>query len=89
MRLVKLIAKISAESTAQATGGLVLLQAGVAMGLAKTVATRFPTWGPEFATLMVSALINPSSEQQRPKCTLVACTLKESYASPNPLGISI
>lgn len=23
------------------------------MGLAKAVATRFPTWGPEFATLMV------------------------------------
>lgn len=23
------------------------------MGLAKTVATRFPTWGPDFATLMV------------------------------------
>lgn len=29
------------------------VQAGVAMGLAKTVATRFPEWGPEFATLMV------------------------------------
>ena len=32
------------------------LQAGVAMGLAKTVATRFPDWGPEFATLMVIIL---------------------------------
>ena len=29
------------------------VQAGVAMGLAKTVSSRFPTWGPEFATLMV------------------------------------
>lgn len=32
------------------------------MGLAKTVATRFPDWGPEFATLMVSlyfSLIHP------------------------------
>ena len=26
------------------------------MGLAKTVAVRFPEWGPEFATLMVSTL---------------------------------
>ena len=32
------------------------MQAGVAMGLAKTVAVRFPEWGPEFATLMVSCL---------------------------------
>jgi len=32
-------------------------QAGVAMGLAKTVATRFPTWGPEFATLMVAIIL--------------------------------
>ncbi len=30
------------------------IQAGVAMGLAKTVAVRFPEWGPDFATLMVS-----------------------------------
>ena len=28
-------------------------QAGVALGLAKTVAIRFPDWGPDFATLMV------------------------------------
>lgn len=28
-------------------------QAGVALGLAKTVAVRFPSWGPDFAALMV------------------------------------
>lgn len=33
------------------------MQAGVAMGLAKTVAVRFPEWGPEFATLMVRRLM--------------------------------
>lgn len=33
------------------------MQAGVAMGLAKTVAVRFPEWGPDFATLMVKVLI--------------------------------
>lgn len=33
------------------------MQAGVAMGLAKTVAVRFPEWGPEFATLMVRCLV--------------------------------
>ena len=33
------------------------MQAGVAMGLAKTVAVRFPEWGPEFATLMVRCLL--------------------------------
>lgn len=30
-----------------------MVQAGVAMGLAKTIAARFPEWGPDFATLMV------------------------------------
>lgn len=33
------------------------MQAGVAMGLAKTVAVRFPEWGPDFATLMVKASV--------------------------------
>ncbi|KAK9830422.1 hypothetical protein WJX72_011685 [[Myrmecia] bisecta] len=32
-------------------------QAGVALGLAKSVATRFPDWGPEFATIMVSVVV--------------------------------
>lgn len=29
------------------------MQAGVAMGLAKAVAVRFPSWGPDFVFLMV------------------------------------
>lgn len=29
------------------------VQAGVAMGLAKAVAVRFPSWGPDFVFLMV------------------------------------
>ncbi|DBA69525.1 TPA: hypothetical protein ACH3X2_012726 [Trebouxia sp. C0005] len=33
-----------------------ITQAGVAMGLAKTVAVRFPEWGPDFATLMTCAI---------------------------------
>lgn len=37
------------------------MQAGVAMGLAKTVAVRFPEWGPEFATLMVKILALPAA----------------------------
>lgn len=46
--------KISSEQT-----GLTNLydcgpQAGIAMGLAKGVAARFPVWGPDFATLMVN-----------------------------------
>jgi hypothetical protein len=40
------------------------IQAGVAMGLAKTVAVRFPEWGPDFATLMVSvAAMQPVLQQ--------------------------
>lgn len=34
------------------------------MGLAKTVAVRFPEWGPDFATLMVStAALLPAFQQ--------------------------
>ena len=34
------------------------------MGLAKTVAVRFPEWGPDFATLMVSmAAMQPVLQQ--------------------------
>lgn len=33
---------------------LLLLQAGVAMGLARLAGTRFPDWGPAFQTFMVS-----------------------------------
>jgi hypothetical protein len=29
------------------------VQAGIAMGLAKAVAARFPSWGQDFSTLMV------------------------------------
>ena len=32
-------------------------QAGVALGLSRTVAARFPYWGPEFATLAVSIIV--------------------------------
>jgi hypothetical protein len=34
-------------------------QAGVALGLARIVSTRFPVWGPEFAAFMVRPQ-NPS-----------------------------
>ena len=30
-----------------------VVQAGVALGLAKTLAIRFPTWGPDFASILV------------------------------------
>ena len=36
------------------------MQAGVAMGLAKAVAVRFPDWGPEFVFLMVRLSAPPS-----------------------------
>ena len=42
-----------------------MLQAGVAMGLAKTIAARFPEWGAEFATLMVSSTVIHRSLHQR------------------------
>ena len=32
-------------------------QAGVALGLARTVAARFPYWGPEFSTLAVAIIV--------------------------------
>lgn len=32
-------------------------QAGVALGLSRTVAARFPYWGPEFSTLAVSIIV--------------------------------
>ena len=32
-------------------------QAGVALGLARTVAARFPYWGPSFSTLAVSIIV--------------------------------
>lgn len=31
-----------------------VMQAGVALGLARLVGTRFPDWGPHFQTYMVS-----------------------------------
>ena len=46
------------------------MQAGVAMGLAKTVAVRFPEWGPDFATLMVRCLVLPAALLQ---CTAYDC----------------
>ena len=33
------------------------MQAGIAMGLAKAVAARFPSWGQDFSTLMVRASV--------------------------------
>ncbi len=33
------------------------MQAGVALGLAKTVSARFPDWGPSFSAVMVSVII--------------------------------
>ena len=33
------------------------MQAGVALGLAKTLAIRFPSWGPDFASLMVRTVL--------------------------------
>ena len=32
-------------------------QAGVGLGLAKEVAVEFPTWGPDFATLIISVIV--------------------------------
>ncbi|KAK9793176.1 hypothetical protein WJX73_005312 [Symbiochloris irregularis] len=34
-----------------------ITQAGVALGLTKIVSQRFPTWGPDFAALMVSVIL--------------------------------
>lgn len=34
-----------------------ITQAGIAMGLAKTVAARFPAWGGDFSTLMIGAVL--------------------------------
>lgn len=33
------------------------MQAGVALGLARMVAVRFPQWGPHFQTLMAAVII--------------------------------
>ena len=33
------------------------MQAGVALGLARMVGVRFPSWGPQFQTLAVSTII--------------------------------
>lgn len=55
---IKMIAPVKFCSLILASHSLENIQAGVAMGLAKTVATRFPDWGPEFATLMVSFLLH-------------------------------
>ena len=33
------------------------MQAGVALGLVKTVSARFPDWGPTFSAVMVSVII--------------------------------
>ena len=40
-------------TTRRLTRCVILWQAGVAMGLAKAVAVRFPDWGPDFVFLMV------------------------------------
>lgn len=53
------------------------MQAGVAMGLAKTVAVRFPEWGPDFATLMVRCLVLPPALLQ---CTAYDCMQHHLYA---------
>ena len=37
-----------------------ITQAGVAMGLAKAVAARFPDWGPDFVALMARAASSPA-----------------------------
>ena len=40
------------------------MRGGGGVGLAKTVAVRFPEWGPDFATLMVSvAAMQPVLQQ--------------------------
>lgn len=41
-----------------------ITQAGVAMGLAKAVAARFPDWGPEFVALMARAHVPVASPGQ-------------------------
>ena len=39
------------------TSSWACVQAGIAMGLAKAVAARFPSWGQDFSTLMVCGCI--------------------------------
>ena len=34
-----------------------MTQAGVALGLARTVLARFPVWGPDFYALMVATIV--------------------------------
>ncbi len=36
---------------------LLMLQAGIALGLAQSVAARFPTWGPDFAALWAGVVM--------------------------------
>ena len=58
------------QKYAVATSVSVLMQAGVAMGLAKTVSTRFPSWGPEFATLMVRTTLPASKPEANILCLI-------------------
>ena len=56
-------------------------QAGVALGLAKTLSIRFPTWGPDFSSLMVrihfrlcmGACARPSSAAQAQTVQKIKC----------------
>jgi hypothetical protein len=50
------LCSLVAEKRKQGEFALVL-QAGVALGLARMVGVRFSSWGPQFQTLAVSAII--------------------------------
>lgn len=60
-------------------------QAGVAMGLAKAVAVRFPDWGPDFVFLMVGppcTSLYSSMPQVLPCLTAHLCAHARAAASP-------
>lgn len=65
VRIAAIVGGSWAGCTLSGTGGefrrlfwlSMITQAGVAMGLARIVATKFPTWGPNFQTLMFSIIM--------------------------------
>lgn len=50
------VSGVPPESRKRLWAGMVT-QAGIALGLAKTVASRFPSWGPDFAGAMAAAIV--------------------------------
>ena len=77
--------------TAVPEQGLHPVQAGVALGLAKTLAIRFPTWGPDFASLMVStwplpqyAVCSPTTSIMCQHHTAAAGTLLQGAPASQP-----